>query len=268
MLKNKIVLVTGAAGSVGSELSRQIYQMKPKKLLILDNNETALFDLWDELPNAIPLLKDITGELSYIFKDYKPQIIFHAAAYKHVKMGELFPAEMYGNNVIGTHNLLECPFEKFILISTDKAVDPDCVMGESKKRCEEEVLKKNGIIVRFGNVLGSRGSVIPIWQKQLDENKDLTVTDKRMKRFFMSMENACSLVLKAAELGEGGEKFILDMGESVSVLELAKEIIKKSNKNIGIRMIGKNPGEKMVEKLMTEEERKKAKKIENLWIIK
>jgi len=268
--KNKTILITGAAGSIGSELSRQIYQMNPKKLLLLDNNETALFDLWDELPKAIPLLADIRNEsrITEIFKKYKPQLIFHTAAYKHVKMGELFSREMYQNNVVGTQNLLNQNFEKFILISTDKAVNPYCFMGYTKEHCEELCFeKKDCLIVRFGNVLGSRGSVIPIWQKQIDEGKDLTVTDKQMKRYFMSMEEAVKLLIKAAEIGKSGDKIILDMGESVSILELAKEIIKKSKKDIGIKMIGKNPGEKFQEILMTKEERKKAIKKNRLWII-
>lgn len=270
-LSNKVILITGAAGSIGSELSRQVYQMKPKKLLILDNNETGLFDLWNEIPRAIPLLTDIRSylDIKIIFKTHKPEIVFHTAAYKHVKMGELFPFVMEHNNVFGTTNLLDNDFEKFIFISTDKAVNPDCVMGKTKLECEKKCLeKKNCIIVRFGNVLGSRGSVIPIWQKQLDENKPLTITDKRMKRFFMTIEEACSLILKAAELGKGGEKFILDMGKQWNILDIAKQIIKKSGKNIKIKMIGKQPGEKFEEKLMTKEERKRAIKKEKLWIIK
>ena len=268
-LSSKTILITGAAGSIGSELSRQIYQMKPQKLLLLDNNETGLFDLWDELPKAIPLLVDIRSyqDIRTIFREYKPQIIFHTAAYKHVKMGELFPFVMESNNVFGTFNLLSNDFEKFIFISTDKAVNPDCVMGKTKKKCEEMCLeKKNCIIVRFGNVLGSRGSLIPIWQKQLSENKPLTVTDKRMKRFFMSIKEAVELIIKAAEIGKGGEKFILDMGEQISILSMAKKIAQQAG--CKIKMIGANKGEKFKEVLMTKEERRKAKKIGKLWVIK
>ncbi len=268
-LQNKRILITGAAGSIGSELSRQIYQMKPKKLLLLDNDETRLFDLWDELPKAIPLLSDIRSyqDIRTIFREYKPEIIFHTAAYKHVKMGELFPFVMESNNVFGTFNLLSNKFEKFIFISTDKAVNPDSVMGKTKLECERMCLEReNCIIVRFGNVLGSRGSVIPIWQKQLDEGKDLTITDKRMKRYFMTIPEAVELILEAAKIGEGGEKFILDMGEQVSILSMAQKIAKEAS--CKIKMIGASKGEKFKEVLMTNEEKKKAKKIGKLWRIR
>ncbi len=270
-LKNKVVLITGAAGSVGSELARQIYKMEPKNLLLLDNNETGLFDIWDELPNAIPILGDISYKhiIDSSFKEFKPQVIFHTAAYKHVKMGELFPNEFLWNNVVGTSNILSQKFEKMVFISTDKAVDADCWMGKTKKRCEELCLKTDNVVaVRFGNVLGSRGSLIPIWQKQIDEGRNITVTDKRMKRFFMSMEEACSLILEVSKIEGKGKIAILDMGEPKSILELAKEILKKRNNNkLGIDFIGKQPGEKLEEKLMTEEERKIAKKVGKLWII-
>jgi len=268
-LKNKVVLVTGAAGSIGLELSKQIYEMKPRKLLLLDNNETGLFDLWDELPKAEILLTDIRSSLDIdtIFERHKPQIVFHTAAYKHVKIGEMFPQVFRQNNVFGTRSLLNQQFEKFIFISTDKAVNPDCAMGKTKLECEKMCLEKeNCIIVRFGNVMGSRGSLIPIWQKQLNEGKPLTVTDKRMKRFFMSIEGACSLILKAAEIGKGGEIFILDMGKSIKILEMAKQIA--SRIGCKIKMIGISKGEKLEEVLMTKEERKRAIKKKDFWIIK
>ncbi len=271
-LQNKRILISGAAGSIGSELSRQIYKLvNPKNLLLLDNNETALFNLWDELPEVCIVLADIRNyeRIVDIFEYNKPQIIFHTAAYKHVKIGEMFPIEMYQNNILGTQNLLNQNFEKFILISTDKAVNPDCEMGKTKQECEKLCLEKeNCIVVRFGNVLGSRGSVVPIWQKQLDEGKDLTVTDERMKRYLMTVEEACSLILEAEKQGESGDIIILDMGRSVSILELAKKILKKSRKKVGIRMIGVNPGEKFEEVLMTNEEKKSAIRKGKLWIIR
>uniref|UniRef100_A0A7V3N6C0 NAD-dependent epimerase/dehydratase family protein n=1 Tax=candidate division CPR3 bacterium TaxID=2268181 RepID=A0A7V3N6C0_UNCC3 len=279
-LKNKSIFITGAAGSVGSELARQIYRIGCKKLCLLDNNETGLFDIWEELPEAEPILADIRKRerLKQVFNEKKPDIVFHTAAYKHIVMGEKFPCEIIRTNINGFLNVVACSrqfkTEKVVFISTDKAVNPQSIMGLTKALGERLCLIYNSwkptrfIAVRFANVLGSRGSVIPIWQKQMDEGKYLTVTDKRMERYFMTMEEACQLILEAAYLGKGGETFVLDMGKSVKILDLAKEIIIKSGKKVGIKIIGAKPGEKFKEELMTEEERKRAIKRGKLWIIK
>lgn len=271
-MKGKRILITGVAGSIGSELARQLY--KDNHIFGLDINETGLHDLMVEfgISGRVGDIRD-PEVIHDVFSDFKPQIIFHAAALKHVDMCEIYPSECTKTNVLGTANLVteakkwEC-VEKFVFISTDKAVSPNSYMGATK-RCGEILVKNQGYnVVRFGNVLGSRGSVIPIWQKQLDAGEPLTVTDAGMKRYKMTIEEAVTLVIEAARVDEGGTITILDMGEQVNILELAKDILKKSGKENQIEIIGIRPGEVLEERLMTEEEEKRANKQGKVWIIK
>jgi FlaA1/EpsC-like NDP-sugar epimerase len=273
-MKNKRILITGGAGSIGSELARQLY--KNNKIFILDINESSLFDIMSEI-SVFGRIGDITNKETVhdIFSDFKPQVIFHAAALKHVVMCEKYPTECRRTNINGTEYVAneakkwEC-LEKFVFISTDKAVNAQSYMGATKRLSEVFVRNqgKGFIVVRFGNVLGSRGSVIPIWQKQIDTGKKITVTDERARRYSMTIEEACELVITAAEHGTGGEIYILDMGEQVNILELAKRIISESRKPAEIEMIGLRSGEALEEKLMFEEEEKRAVKFGKFWIIK
>ena len=277
-MKNKRTLITGAAGSIGSEIVRQV--VKNNKVFILDQNETGMFDIIEKYKKegywCHGRVGDIRDEktLTDIFSDFKPQVIFHAAALKHVTPGEWYPREYVHTNILGTLNLIEqakkweCT-EKFIFISTDKAVQSSSIMGATK-RVSEIIVRNQGkgfIVVRFGNVLGSRGSVIPIWQEQIDTGKKLTVTDKRMTRYMMTIEEAVELVLKAAEEGKGGEIFCLDMGEKVNILDLAYDILNKAGKTPVVEVIGMRPGEQLTEKLMTEEEERVAIKKDKFFII-
>ena len=279
MIKGKRILVTGGAGSIGSELVRQL--AVNNKVFILDFNETDTFDLYEELHHEGHWVHYRVGDVRNldtvkdVFSDFKPQYVFHAAAYKHVTPMEIYPEEAVQTNIIGTLNVLktarnlEC-VEKFVYISTDKVIHANSVMGATKK-VGEIMVKNSGkgfVAVRFGNVLGSRGSVIPFWQNQINRGKDITVTDERMERYFMSIDEACSLVIKAGEKGNGGETIVLDMGKRVNVLELAKEVINKSGRDVGIKMIGIRPGETIDEKLMTKEEEESAVKDGNFWILR
>ena len=279
MIKNKRILVTGGGGSIGSELVRQL--ALNNKVFILDQNETATFDLREELKQKGHWVHSRTGDIrdlsvvQDVFEDFKPQYIFHCAALKHVTPNEEYPLEAIQTNIIGTWNVVseakkwEC-LEKLVYISTDKVINSNSIMGATKK-VGEIMVKNQGkkfIVVRFGNVLGSRGSVIPLWQAQIDRGEDLTVTHKDMTRFFMTIPQACELVVEAAEQGKGGEIFILDMGEPVNILGLAQKIIEESGKKIGLKMIGVRPGETLTEKLMTEEEEKQAVKVGKFLIIR
>lgn len=279
MLKGKRILITGGAGSIGSELVRQL--APGNKIFILDQNETGAFDLREELKQEGHWVHSRTGDirdskvLSDVFEDFKPQIVFHAAALKHVTPNEEYPLEAIQTNIIGTYNVMaeakrwEC-LEKFVFISTDKVINSNSIMGATK-RVGEIMVKNQGkgfIAVRFGNVLGSRGSVIPLWQKQIDQGKPITVTDKRMTRYFMTIPEAVNLVIKASNLGKGGEIFILDMGKQVNILDLAKEILRGKGMHNKIKIIGLRPGETLDEKLMTLEEEKVAKKVGDFFIIK
>ena len=274
MIEGKRILITGGAGSIGSELVRQL--SKYNKIYILDINEIGVLELINKKSvwGRVGSIRD-RETIKDVFSDFKPQIIFHAAAYKSVDMMEGTPLEAIQTNIIGTYNLIdiakrwEC-VEKFVFISSDKAIQSCSIMGATK-RLGEIITKNQGkgyVVVRFGNVLGSRGSVIPIWQKQIDEGKTLTVTDERMERFFMTIGEACKLVIDAAQIGEGGEILIMDMGQRVNILELAKGIIKETRKDIPIEMIGIRDGETLIEELMTEEEKIKAIKQKKFWIIK
>ena len=273
-IRGKTVLVTGAGGSIGSELVRQCAKLDLKKLVALDIDETELFYLKNELKGieteVIPYVASITdrSKMDRIFRELNPNIIFHAAAYKHVPMMESFPEEAIRVNVDGTATIadLACKHkvDKFVMISTDKAVNPTNVMGASKRVAEEICMAKNGtcltkfISVRFGNVLGSRGSVVPIFIDQINNGGPVTVTDPRMKRYFMTIPEAVLLVMQAGSMGRGGEVFVLDMGEPVKILEMAKDLIRLHNlepgKDIQIQITGLRPGEKLFEELLNAEE--------------
>lgn len=274
MIKNKRILVTGGAGSIGSEIVRQL--APSNKIFILDINETATFDLREELNQDGHWIHSRHGDIRDIntvrdiFEDFKPQYVFHAGALKHVTPNEEYPLEAIQTNIIGTYNVMseakrwEC-LEKFVFISTDKVVNGHSIMGATKKVGEIMVRNqgKGFIAVRFGNVMGSRGSVIPLWQNQINRGKPITVTDERMERYMMTIPEAVNLVIEASQIGKGGECFILDMGKRVNVLELAKKIVGKGE----IKMIGMRKGETLDEKLMTQEEEELAVKKGNFYII-
>lgn len=275
-LEGKKVVVSGAAGSIGSGLVRQILKYNPKMIYLLDQAESALYDLHIDLLSIdknYPLevvIGDIRNKdrMDRLFAFSKPDIVFHAAAYKHVPLMENNPSEAVLTNVLGTRNLVESAIvhevEKFVMISTDKAVNPTNVMGASKRIAEMVAQKANGlnktkfVTTRFGNVLGSNGSVIPLFQKQIDQGGPITITDERITRFFMTIPEACQLVLEAGAMGEGGEIFVFDMGESVKIIDLAKKMISLSGlelgKDIEIKVTGLRPGEKLYEELLSDEE--------------
>lgn len=268
------ILVSGAAGSIGSELCRQLSEYIDNEVYGFDINETALFNLYEELkPHIKTRVGDIRNRetLEDIFENFQPQVVIHAAAYKHVSPLELDPIEAVQTNIIGTNNLIRAAkkykVQKFINISTDK-VNGESIMGLTKKINERIVQNAGYVSVRFGNVLGSQGSVIPIWQEQINKNQPLTVTDPRMKRYFMTIPEACSLVIEALDIGEPGDKIILDMGEQHNILELAKEILKKSGKDLEIKIIGAKAGEMLQERLMNDHEEQVAQKKGNFWVIR
>ena len=265
----KVVLITGAGGSIGSELVRQCVKYRAKKLILIENSEYSLYTICEELyGTTIPheaLLCSVTNheKIDSIFKRYKPQIVLHAAAYKHVPLCEANPKEAIVNNILGTKICIDAAIahgvQKFILISTDKAVRPTNVMGATKRVCElyaTNVEAKNCDIaaVRFGNVLGSSGSVIPKFKAQIENGGPLTVTDPEITRYFMLIPEACQLVLQAASLAKHGETFILDMGEPIKILDLAKRMLKLYGKrDIPIVFTGLRPGEKLYEELLIEQ---------------
>jgi FlaA1/EpsC-like NDP-sugar epimerase len=275
-LSNEVILVTGAAGSIGSGMVRQIARYKPELLILLDQAESALYDLQNELLSDFPSLRfevvigDIRSfeRMENLFRTFRPAYVFHAAAYKHVPLMESNPSEAVLTNVRGTKNLVDLANQhsvrKFVMISTDKAVNPTNVMGASKRIAEIYAQRANGlsqtrfITTRFGNVLGSNGSVIPLFQRQIDQGGPLTVTDERVTRYFMTIPEACQLVLEAGTMGEGGEIFVFDMGESVKIIDLAKKMIQLSGlvlgKDIEIKITGLRPGEKLYEELLAREE--------------
>jgi FlaA1/EpsC-like NDP-sugar epimerase len=275
-LLNKVVLVTGAAGSIGSELTRQIAKFRPSQLILLDQDETGIFNIAEELQDKFPELKKISlvadirdeAKMDGIFREYQPSIVFHAAAYKHVPLMEENPDEAVKNNVFGTKVVTEAALkngvEKMIFVSTDKAVNPTSVMGATK-RIGEMVCQlhnqKNStkfISVRFGNVLDSRGSVIPIFREKIKKREPIEITHPEMKRYFMVTSEASLLVLQAGAMGKGGEVFILDMGNPIKILELAKQMIQLSglepDRDIPIVFTEPRPGEKLFEEIMSAEE--------------
>lgn len=275
-VKDKTVLVTGGGGSIGSELCRQLVSHKPRKLIIFDIYENNAYDIQQELliehsdANVETLIGSVRniGRLESIFEQYKPDIIYHAAAHKHVPLMEESPNEAVKNNVIGTYNVAKMAdkyrAEKFVMISTDKAVNPTNVMGATKRICEMIVQSFNDrsqtdyVAVRFGNVLGSNGSVIPLFKKQIEAGGPVTVTDPNIIRYFMTIPEAVSLVLQAGAYAKGGEIFVLDMGEPVKIDDLAKNLIRLSGFTLGVDMnivyTGLRPGEKLYEELLMDEE--------------
>ncbi|EGT3617002.1 polysaccharide biosynthesis protein [Clostridium perfringens] len=275
-IRNKRVLVTGGGGSIGSELCRQIALFNPKELIILDIYENNAYDLENELNRSFPKLNkkvviaSVRDKLrmDYIFERYKPQVVFHAAAHKHVPLMEYSPGEAIKNNVKGTLNTAECAdkynVEKFVLISTDKAVNPTNVMGATKRICEmivQAINKKSKtefVAVRFGNVLGSNGSVIPLFKKQIAAGGPVTLTNKYITRYFMLIPEAAQLVLQAGAYAKGGEIFVLDMGKPVKIYDLAQNLIRLSGyepfEEIDIEITGLRPGEKLYEELLMKEE--------------
>ncbi|MDG1741947.1 MAG: nucleoside-diphosphate sugar epimerase/dehydratase [Crocinitomicaceae bacterium] len=274
-LNEQIILVTGAAGSIGSGMVRQIAKYGPSQLILLDQAESPLYDLQNELSIEFPglnfevVIGDIRSRerMFNVFSHFKPKFVFHAAAYKHVPLMEVNPSEAVLTNVLGTKNLVDLASEngvlKFVMISTDKAVNPTNVMGASKRIAEIYAQsftssKTKFITTRFGNVLGSNGSVIPLFQRQLDQGGPLTVTDERITRFFMTIPEACQLVLEAGTMGDGGEIFVFDMGESVRIIDLAEKMIQLSGMEVGkdieIKITGLRPGEKLYEELLAKDE--------------
>ncbi|MGL4567671.1 MAG: polysaccharide biosynthesis protein [Fusobacteriaceae bacterium] len=269
LITDKVVFVTGGAGSIGSELARQIARYSPKKLVAIDLNENTLYFLELELKRSYPKL-DFQSEicnvrekkkLEYLFQKYLPDIVFHAAAHKHVPLMEHNPEEAIKNNIFGTKNMVEVAekyfVDRFVLISTDKAVNPTNIMGATKRGCEMIVDRANQnsrgtkfMAVRFGNVLGSNGSVIPIFRELISQKKNLTITHPDITRYFMTIPEAAQLVLEAGSLGMGGEVFILDMGEPIKIMVLAQKMIALSGADVKIEIIGLRPGEKLYEELL------------------
>lgn len=281
-IKDQVILVTGAGGSIGSEICRQISKFEPKKILLLGHGENSIYNIENELNQSSPniafkaIIADIQDKkrLENVFSLHQPKIIFHAAAHKHVPLMEYNPIEAIKNNVFGTKNIVECSHqfkaERFVLISTDKAVNPTSIMGVTKRIAEliiqnqNENSSTNFVAVRFGNVLGSRGSVIPLFKKQIQSGGPVTVTHPEMTRYFMTIPEAVQLVIQAASFAEGGEIFILDMGQPVKISDLARDIITLSglipDKDIMIKYTGIRPGEKLFEEILSAEEGNTASK--------
>ena len=277
-LAGKTILVSGAGGSIGSEICRQTMRFCPDRLVLLDRSEPALFEIDQELRHRWvgsridPMIGDVTDirRIEQVVGQTRPHVIFHAAAHKHVPMMEMNPGEAVKNNVLGTQTLADaaatCGVDAFVMISTDKAVNPTSVMGATKRMAELYVQSMNFrnaartrfLAVRFGNVIGSSGSVIPIFQKQIAAGGPVTVTHAEMKRYFMTIPEASQLVMQAGAIGHGGEIFILDMGEPVRIIELAREMIQRAGlregRDIELRVTGVRPGEKLYEELACDDE--------------
>lgn len=287
-VRDQVILISGAGGSIGSELCRQIAGFKPRQILLLGRGENSIYDIELELRSAYPriqiepLIADIQNKkrIQALFSKYKPQVVFHAAAHKHVPLMEKNPLEAVRNNIIGTKNIAECAHEnntsRFVMISTDKAVNPTSIMGASKRAAELVVQGFNQIsntrfaAVRFGNVLGSRGSVIPVFKRQIEEGGPVTVTHPEMIRYFMTIPEAVQLVIQAGAIADGGEIFILDMGQPVKIADLARDLIRLSGlepeEDIKIIYSGIRPGEKLFEEILTSEEGTAATKNDRIYI--
>jgi FlaA1/EpsC-like NDP-sugar epimerase len=278
-LKGEIILITGAAGSIGSEIARQCLTFKPKKLVLLDQGETPLYELdheFNRAKNVEVVIANVcnTARIDKVFQHFKPAYVFHAAAYKHVPLMEDNPYEAINTNVFGTQNVaniaVKYKVKKFVFVSTDKAVNPTNIMGASKRIAEIYIQSLNSklkldsdnhtkfVTTRFGNVLGSNGSVIPLFRKQIENGGPLTVTHPEITRYFMTIPEACQLVLEAGVMGKGGEIYIFDMGESVKIVDLARKMIKlsglKEDEDIEIKYTGLRPGEKLKEELLNDQE--------------
>ena len=290
LIKEKIILVTGAGGSIGSELCRQIAKYNPKEMIILDIYENNLYDIELELKanynniKIIPIIGSVRdkNKMDNVFKKYNPYVVFHAAAHKHVPLMEESPLEAIKNNVFGTYNVVSCcdkyNVKRCVLISTDKAVNPTNIMGATKRMCEmivqakDKVSKTEFVAVRFGNVLGSNGSVVPLFKKQIAKGGPVTVTHKDITRFFMTIPEAVQLVLQATTYAKGGEIFVLDMGEPVKIYDLAVSLIKLSgfqpDVDIPIKITGLRPGEKLYEEILMSEEGLKSTEHSKIFIAK
>ena len=288
LIKDRVVLVTGGGGSIGSELCRQIMKHNPKKLIIFDIYENNLYNIELELKANYnkEKIEALVGSvrdkkrLKKVFEQYRPELVFHAAAHKHVPLMEKSPLEAIKNNVFGTYNVVNCSDEfnvkRFVLISTDKAVNPTNIMGASKRLCEMIIQAKNKVsktefmAVRFGNVLGSNGSVVPLFKKQIAEGGPVTVTHKEITRFFMTIPEAVGLILQAITYAKGGEIFVLDMGEPVKIYDLAESLIRLSglepNVDIPIVITGLRPGEKLYEEILMSEEGLESTKHDKIFI--
>ncbi|WP_239738332.1 nucleoside-diphosphate sugar epimerase/dehydratase [Mammaliicoccus sp. H-M32] len=276
-LTQKTILVTGAGGSIGSEICRQICKFTPEKIILLGHGENSIYHIHQELTRIykeqieiVPIIADVQDKerMEKIMQDYKPYVVYHAAAHKHVPLMEYNPQEAIKNNILGTRNTAEAAklaeVSKFVMVSTDKAVNPPNVMGASKRIAEmviqsmnNETSKTDFVAVRFGNVLGSRGSVIPLFKKQIEAGGPVTVTHPEMTRYFMTIPEASRLVLQAGALATGGEVFVLDMGKPVKIVDLAKNLIRLSGykkEDIGIEFSGIRPGEKLFEELLNKDE--------------
>ena len=286
--QGKRILVTGAGGSIGSELCRQLAAMGPREIVLLDKDENSIYEIDSDLRSRElagvvihPVIANImnAGRLEVLFEKYKPEIVFHAAAHKHVPLMESNVTEAILNNVMGTNNVVDCAringVERFLFISTDKAVNPTSVMGATKKIGEviiQEVAKSNRTkfaCVRFGNVIGSRGSVVPLFRKQIAMGGPVTVTHPEVRRYFMSISEAVHLIIQAATLGDKGEIFVLDMGLPIKLVDLVKALIKLSGHKEGdieIKFVGMRPGEKLYEEILIDAERSQATKFERIYI--
>lgn len=276
-LTYKTILVTGAGGSIGSEICRQVCKFTPEKIILLGHGENSIYHIHQELTRiykeqieVVPIIADVQDKerMKEIMQTYKPYAVYHAAAHKHVPLMEYNPEEAIKNNILGTRNTAEAAklaeVSKFVMVSTDKAVNPPNVMGASKRIAEmviqsmnNETSKTDFVAVRFGNVLGSRGSVIPLFKKQIEAGGPVTVTHPEMTRYFMTIPEASRLVLQAGALAKGGEVFVLDMGKPVKIVDLAKNLIRLSGYNeedIGIEFSGIRPGEKLFEELLNKDE--------------
>jgi FlaA1/EpsC-like NDP-sugar epimerase len=287
-LKDKTILVTGAGGSIGSEICRQVACFNVKKIVLLGHGENSIFDIFRELKDIFPqlALEPVIGDIQdrekmkLVFARFRPEIVFHAAAHKHVPFMEIQPEEAWKNNVLGTKNVAEVALgvsETFVFISTDKAVNPVNVLGGTKKigellvRAMNELGSTKFAVVRFGNVLGSRGSVVPLFKRQIAAGGPVTITHPEMKRYMMTIPEAVQLVIQAGVKAQGGEIFVLDMGKPIKIMDLARDLIYLSGlepgKDIEIKVVGMRPGEKLGEELLTGEESIHAQKLNKMLVV-